>query len=100
MICGSIRTGDLANVHLLQMNAEFLRDGRFQAMFNFVRPTVRVIRLVDIEFENGVKLLNVRIERESIITIPLEYVATPVRTIGVPDAQRQQAFMPMIAEHK
>lgn len=82
------------------MNAEFLKDGRFQAMFNFVRPTVGMIRLVDIEFEDGVKLLNVRIERESIVTIPSEYVAAAVRNIGVPDAQRQRAFMPMITKPK
>jgi hypothetical protein len=80
------------------MNAEFLKDRRVQAMFNFVRPTVGVIRLIDFEFENGIKLLNVRIEGESIVTIPSEYAAIPVRNVGVPDAQRQHAFMPMIAK--
>ncbi len=88
-------------VNLFQMNAQFLKDqARVQAMFKFVRPTVGDIRLIDFEFENGVSLLNVRIENESLVTIPSKYAAMPVKTIGVPDAERQRAFMPMIEKEK
>jgi hypothetical protein len=80
------------------MNAKFLKDRRVESMFNFVRPSVGAIGLIDIQFENGIELRNVRIARESIVTIPSEFAAAPVRTVGVPNAERQRAFMPMIAK--
>jgi hypothetical protein len=91
----------LVKLDIWQMDAEFLRDyPRVLAMFNVVGRAVGEIRLIDLEFENGVVLQNIRIKDESVITIPSQFVALPVHTLSVPTAERQQAFEPMEEQYR
>ena len=71
------------------------------AMFETTRRVVGgKIRLVDIYFEDGVVLWNVRIANERIVTIPESYSTTPIRTVGVPDAGRHAEWPAMRAEFR
>jgi hypothetical protein len=90
----------LVRVSLFQMEAAFLKNRRVQVLFNSVRPTVGYIGLIDLEFESGASLLNVRIENESVVMVPSKYATTPVRQVGVPNAERQRSFMPMVVKAK
>jgi hypothetical protein len=82
------------------MEAEFLKSERVRALFEICRPAHGPIRLIDFEFENGVNLLNVRIEAEFLVAIPIEYASLPVKTASIPVRERHQALAPMTAKHK
>jgi hypothetical protein len=87
-------------VSIYEMEAEFLKSRRVRALFEACRPAHGPIRLIDFEFENGVKLLNVRIEDEFLVTIPTEYTSLPVKTASIPARERQRALAPMTAKRK
>jgi hypothetical protein len=82
---------------LYEMEAEFLRSGRVRGLFEACRPAHGPIRIIDFEFENGVKLLNARIEDEFLVTIPTEYASLRVKTVSIPVRERQRELPPMTA---
>jgi hypothetical protein len=95
-IIGSLRI-KLEVLSLLERNANFLKNARqVKANFDVFRPTVRVIRIIDIVFKSGVELLNVRMSEDFLVTIPSEFKAMPVESIRVPDANRQSDLPPML----
>ena len=84
-------------VHLSEMNALFLKQRRYLVMFDFVRPGVGPIRVIDILFENGMECRDVSIHQE-IVLIPAIYAEEPVESISVPTADRQRANSPFSAQ--
>lgn len=58
------------------------------------------IGLVDLYFENGIVLWNVRITQERMVTIPAAYGAFPIRTVGVANLERHREGPPMRAERE
>ncbi len=68
-------------------------------MFQTTRRVVGgSIRLVDLYFENGTVLCNVRIANERVVSIPKSFAAIPIKTVGVADLERHREAPPMRAE--
>ena len=69
------------------------------SMFSITRRVVGGrIGLVDLYFENGIVLWNVRITGERVITIPNSYRVFPIKSVGVPDLERHREDAPIRAE--
>jgi hypothetical protein len=55
------------------------------------------IRLVNLIFENGIVLSNVRIANERTVSIPANYGAVQITSVAVPNLERQIECQPMTA---
>jgi len=92
-------TGELTKVDLFQLLGDRPIASNVAAIFAVTRRSVGgAIRLVDLYFENGIVLRNVRIVSERVVTIPGACTSMPIETVGVADLGRHEENPPMRAE--
>lgn len=92
-------TGTLVDVDLFELLGDRPIHMSVFWMFGFTRGTVGgTIKLVDLYFENGLVLRNVRISNEQIVTIPAAYAVVPITKVGVADHGRHIEPPPMKAD--
>ena len=101
-VCGIPNlAGELADFDLFHLLGNRPIAANVAMMFEATRRTVGgSIKLVDLYFEDGVVLRNVRIANERIVTIPSAYGMVPIKTVGVADLDRHRAWPPMTAERR
>jgi hypothetical protein len=92
-------TNDVIAANLFELLGDRPIASNVAAMFVFTRAAVGgKIELVDLYFENGIILWNVRIVDDKTVFIPAAYKAYPIKTVGVADLERHMESPPMRAE--
>jgi hypothetical protein len=91
----------LIKVDIFSLLGERQIAGGVKMIFDFTRNVVGgCISLIDIEYENGVELKNVRIQDEHEIEIPCNFEKHPIKSVSVPNFERQMAYQLMYARKK
>lgn len=92
-------TEKLMDADLFQLLGDRPIARNVSVMFETTRRVVGGrIGLVDLYFENGIVLWNVRIANERVVTIPAAYKEFPIKTVGVANLERHRELPPMKAE--
>jgi len=98
--CGKLRgvTENLTEADLFQLLGDRPIASNIARMFALLRMTQGGTRLVDLHYENGIVLWNVRIAEERFVTIPAAYKDLPIKTVGAANLERHNEWPAMRAE--
>lgn len=92
-------TKDVISADLFELLGDRPIAHNVAAMFVFTKPSVGgKIELVDLHYENGIILRNVRIVEDKTVFIPAAYKPFSIKTVGVADRERHLQSPPMRAE--
>lgn len=91
----------LIKVDLFSLLGDQPLVGNIKAMFDLTRKVVggRIL-LIDITYENGTVLRNVRIQNEHEIEVPCNFKTLPIKEVGVPNFKRQTENKAMYEQKK